>query len=191
MRRGVESGALAGCLQNAGERGGGGAFAVGSGDQDGGEFAFGITAERRRGCACGRVPICGAARPARGASFVAECVQALDGVDRRLLTACSHSSGSSPKGVSRAWRKGSCESAEVGWFYAARQAILRVSRGTRPSANQGETSMHELFAALSLSILTFMPCIVTMDDEAIASWTWTLKRPRKTPPRGVSQYCQF
>jgi hypothetical protein len=24
--------------------------------------------------------------------------------------------------------------------------------------------MHELFAALSLSILTFMPCIVTMDD---------------------------
>jgi hypothetical protein len=26
--------------------------------------------------------------------------------------------------------------------------------------------MHELFVALSLSILTFMPCIVTMDDEA-------------------------
>jgi hypothetical protein len=26
--------------------------------------------------------------------------------------------------------------------------------------------MHDLFMALSLSILTFMPCIVTMDDEA-------------------------
>jgi hypothetical protein len=25
--------------------------------------------------------------------------------------------------------------------------------------------MHELFVALSLSILTFMPCIVTMDGE--------------------------
>jgi hypothetical protein len=25
--------------------------------------------------------------------------------------------------------------------------------------------MHELFVALSLSILTFMPCVVTMDGE--------------------------
>jgi len=37
VRRGVETCAVAGCCEDAGQGGGGGAFAVGSGDQDGGE----------------------------------------------------------------------------------------------------------------------------------------------------------
>ena len=59
--RSVEGGAVAGGREDARERGGGGALAVGSGDQDGRE---GESADRRgprRGRACGRGRTCGAA----------------------------------------------------------------------------------------------------------------------------------
>ena len=60
--RGVEAGAVAGGGEDAGQGGGRGAFAVGSGDQDRREGWSADRRERRRGRACGRGRTCGGGR---------------------------------------------------------------------------------------------------------------------------------
>ena len=57
MRRGVEGGAVAGGGEDAGEGGGGAAFAVGSGDEDGREGGLGVAEGRGEDAHVGEVEL--------------------------------------------------------------------------------------------------------------------------------------
>ena len=72
MRRGVERGAIAGGGEDAGQRGGSRAFAVGPGDQDGGELALRIAQRAGPGRACGPGRTSGA-EPRAASSWVSPC----------------------------------------------------------------------------------------------------------------------
>jgi len=51
----------------------------------------------------------------------------------------------------------------VEWFDGLQSAILRLSRGTKPTTRE-KHPMHELLVALSLAAFAFIPCVVSMDE---------------------------
>jgi hypothetical protein len=78
MGRGIKTSPVACGLQNAGQSGGGRAFAVGSGDEDGGERLLQIAEGRAEGAHMGQLPLAAGCAGA-GGELVAEGVEALDG----------------------------------------------------------------------------------------------------------------
>ena len=79
--RGVEAGAVAGGGEDAGERGGGGAFAVGSGDEDGGEGGLGVAERCGEDAHVGEVELAAGRSGRGGGEFVAEGVEMVDRCD--------------------------------------------------------------------------------------------------------------
>ncbi len=79
VRRGVQAGAQAGGFQDAGQHGGGGAFAVGAGDVDGAELLVRIAEMRGEGADVCEVEFGGAGVLGRG-QFAAQGEEIADGL---------------------------------------------------------------------------------------------------------------
>ena len=78
MRRGVEAGAVAGSGEDAGEGGGGGAFAVGSGDQDGGEGGLRVAERGGEDAHVGEVELAAGSAGCGWGELVAQGVEMVD-----------------------------------------------------------------------------------------------------------------
>ena len=66
VRRGVEGGTVAGGREDAGEGGGGGAFAVGASDEDGGDCVLGVAEGAHEGAHVGEIELAGGGAGGRG-----------------------------------------------------------------------------------------------------------------------------